>query len=259
MAGNKGTALVLGTFDGVHIAHKALVKEASALGRGLTVTALTFDKVPGSVLGKDGKERQILTCSDKVELLKRAGVEEVVVLGFDDDLSSMPAEDFFERIVLGRCRAKLLAVGHDYRFGKGGRGDVALLEVLCKRAGVDLVVLDEISIGGTRISSTEIRRRICAGEPEAAARMLGRVHFLKATATSGRIVPDPAIELPPAGVGFRTKFFTKLPVLEDFGCYDASFWVVDRSGGQELVIEPGSCVPSEGELYLLFGPRSGPV
>lgn len=259
MTVSSGTALVLGTFDGVHIAHTALVKEAAASGQGLRVTALTFDKVPGSVLGKNGKERQILTCEDKVALLRMAGVGDVIVLGFDKVLSSMEAEDFFKQMILSRCDARILAVGHDYRFGKGGRGDLPLLERLCEEAGIDLMVLDEMSIDGARISSTEIRRRICSGEPGAAARMLGRVHFLKATASAGRIVPDPAIELPPATVKFRTAVFRTMPVFSDYDGYDSIFWVDDGPGGPTLKVEAEGVLPSEGELYLLFGPRSGPV
>lgn len=257
MPETRGRALALGTFDGVHLAHRTLVEKAAEAGGPEGATAVTFDRLPGSLLGTNGKTRQIVSLDDKVELLKRAGASDVEVLKFDEALSHMQAEDFFESLIVRKFRPASLTVGHDYRFGRFGKGDVDLLEMLCSRHGIAIAVLDEIVKGGIRISSTEIRRRIAAGEPQEAADMLGRWHFFKLRRKDAMLMPEDGIELPPAGIEFRTAVFPEMPVIEGtFKGFDCSF--VLSAGGSGVEIELSSMGPCDAEdgSYILFGPRA---
>ena len=257
MPETRGRALALGTFDGVHLAHRTLVREAAKAGGLCGTTAVTFDRLPGTLLGTDGKTKQIVSLDDKVELLRRAGADEVDVLRFDEALSRMEAEDFFEKFIVGKFEPSSLTVGHDYRFGRFGKGDVDLLERLCSRHGIAIKVLDEIVKGGIRISSTEIRRRIAAGEPGEAAEMLGRWHFFKLRRAGALLLPEGGIELPPADMRFSTKLFTQMPVIEgQFEGFDATFTISDGSTSQEIRLSGTDVENAEGGFYILFGPRA---
>lgn len=259
MAPGNMNAIALGTFDGVHIAHRMLIKQALAAKSGGKVIAVTFDRIPGSMFGKDGKMRQIVDCQDKLRLLYNAGAEEVKLLAFDEKLYSMSPEAFFEEIIVGRYGAGLLAVGHDYRFGRGGKGDVDLLQRLCIEQGVQLLVLGEMSMGDIRISSSEIRRRIASGQSLEAAEMLGRVHSFKAAGSGGSYLADEDLALPPAGMKFKTAVFADLPDFASFDEYDFIFWLEQSRDGYVIRLQGNAPILGKREIYLLFGPRAGQV
>ncbi len=246
------TAVVLGTFDGVHTAHARLIGETRAQSSGGRVAAVTFDRIPGSVLGMDGKSQQIVSCEDKVMLLARAGADEVRMLIFDRSLSATEPEDFFRRFILDELNAGTLAVGYDFRFGNRGRGDVELLRRLCSEADVRLLVMGELLRGGVRISSSEIRRRISSGDPAGAAEMLGRMHAFRVSASGGRLEPERGYVLPPAGLRFRTALLAELPLDADMsGCKGE----VQFNQEGELAWFEGSHPSSiEGVCYLAYGP-----
>ncbi|HOA15555.1 MAG TPA: FAD synthetase family protein [Bacillota bacterium] len=257
MPETRGKALALGTFDGVHLAHRTLVRQAARAGGPCGASAVTFDRLPGSLLGTNGKTRQIVSLEDKVALLKMAGADDVEVLRFDEGLCHMEAEDFFERLIVRRFQPSSLTVGHDYRFGRHGKGDVDLLERLCSLHGIALTVIDEIDKNGIRISSTEIRRRIAAGEPKAAAEMLGRWHFIKVRREGALLLPVGGIELPPADMRFYTKVFSHMPVIEGpFEGFDACFAIsYDGTSPEVRLCATGTEGPDRGS-YVLFGPRA---
>ena len=252
MPGSFDTAVVLGTFDGVHAAHAMLIGQTRAQAPGAKLVAVTFDRIPGSVLGLDGKSQQIVSVEDKVMLLKRAGADEVRILSFDKALSSTEPEDFFRKLVLEGLSAGTLAVGYDFRFGNRGRGDVGLLRRLCPEAGVKLLVMGELLRDGIRISSSEIRRRISSGEPSGASQMLGRMHAFRVRAVNGLLVPEPGYVLPPAGFRFSTALTETLPLnaeMPDCGC-EAEL----REGADLAWFAGPSSSSGEGVCYLAYGP-----
>lgn len=253
MSAAERPVIALGTFDGVHAAHRALLAKARAAG-GAHVTALTFDRIPGMILGKNNKSRQIVTIEDKVELLKRAGADKVEVLGFDEGLSSMTAEDFFNQVIIGRYNAGAIAVGYDYRFGKGGAGNAHLLEMLCAASGVRLILMGEMSMAGVRISSSEIRRRISLGLVKETGEMLGREHFLKAYARRGALEPDLAIELPPVGMRFYGRVRHTMPPYFEEAAYDSKFWIEEMEQGTVIRSEIDVPIGSDAAIYLTLGP-----
>lgn len=151
----------VGTFDGVHRGHLRVI-EAARRG-GLRTSVVTFDPHPRAVLG--GRVELLTTLQRRLELLDGAGVEDVLVLPFDEDLASLSAEEFAERMLRG-IGAETVVAGETFRFGRGREGDLDLLA----RLGFDVrpVPLAE------NVSSSRVRELLHAGEAARAAMLLGR-------------------------------------------------------------------------------------
>jgi riboflavin kinase/FMN adenylyltransferase len=177
-------ALAIGTFDGVHLGHRAVV--AAAVESGLPVAAVTFDPHPRSVLGP---EPLPLLCSleRRLELLEELGVGEALVVPFDRELATLEPAAFAERW-LAPLGAAVVTAGVDFRFGRGRTGDLELLRSL----GYDVrpVALVE------GVSSSRARGLVAAGEVVEAARLLGRPVEIEGTVVSG--------DARGAGLGFPT-------------------------------------------------------
>ena len=129
------SAVALGVFDGVHLGHRAILGTAVALGRagGLEALACTFDPHPMEVLQPDRAPRPITPLDERLALIGETGVAAVVVLPFTRDLAAIEPEAFVKDVLLGRLRAREIVVGYNHRFGRGARGDAALLESLAAR------------------------------------------------------------------------------------------------------------------------------
>lgn len=168
----KPRAVALGTFDGVHRGHRAVLD--AALAAGLTPTVVTLDPHPRIVFGN--RVELITTLERRLELIAETGIEETLVVPFDLDRARAEPEEFVET-VLEPIGAEILVSGQNFRFGRGRRGDPALL----RRLGFDTRVVPTVE--GT--SSTAVRRLVAAGEIEAAARLLGRPPEIDGTVVAG--------------------------------------------------------------------------
>jgi riboflavin kinase/FMN adenylyltransferase len=153
--------VAIGTFDGVHRGHLRVIDAARKAG--LRTTVVTFDPHPRSVLG--GEVELLATLERRLELLEAAGVDDVLVLRFDERLASLSADEFAERILRG-IGAETVAAGETFHFGRGREGDLELLE----RLGFDVRRVPLVE----NVSSSRIRQLIHAGETERAAGLLGR-------------------------------------------------------------------------------------
>ena len=154
-------SVAVGTFDGVHRGHLRVIGAARSTGRRTTV--VTFDPHPRSVLG--GQVELLATLQRRLELFEAAGVEDVLVLPFDEELAGLSAEEFAVQMLRG-IGAETIAAGETFRFGRGREGDLDLLA----RLGLEVrrVPLAE------NVSSSRIRELLHSGEPERAATLLGR-------------------------------------------------------------------------------------
>ncbi len=165
--GGAPCSLALGTFDGVHRGHMAVIRAGVEGARqGLEPGAFTFVRPPQG-------GGQVVTARDKRKLLERAGVRRLYCMDFAS-LRGIEARRFVEDILFEKCGAKRLCCGEDYRFGRGAAGDVALLRRLCDAAGVQLRVAPPVLEGGEKVSSTRIREAIGRGDILTANRLLGR-------------------------------------------------------------------------------------
>ena len=169
---HRSRAVAIGTFDGVHRGHLAVVEAAA--DSGLPVTVVTFDPHPRIALGN--RVELLTTLERRLELLADVGVETTLVAAFDKALQQLTPERFAETY-LHAIGAELVVAGEDFRFGNRRSGDLALLE----RLGFDVRVAPEVP----GISSTAIRTALAEGDVVAAAEMLGRPFELDGVVVAG--------------------------------------------------------------------------
>jgi riboflavin kinase / FMN adenylyltransferase len=158
-----GRVVAMGTFDGVHRGHRRVLDAALGAGGNATKTVVTFWPHPRTVLGN--RVELLTTLERRLELLEAAGIDETLVVQFDAQLAQLePAE--FAATLLRPIGTRTIAVGENFRFGRGAGGDVDVLQSL----GFDVKAVPLVE----GMSSTRIRRFVRAGEVEEAARLLGR-------------------------------------------------------------------------------------
>lgn len=174
------SVVALGLFDGVHLAHRAILDTAVArAGRdGGTPVACTFDPHPAEVLQPDRAPLPITTLEERLELIAMSGVALSVVVPFTLALAGMEPETFVTDILAGRLGAREVIVGFNHRFGRGARGDAHLLREVGARVGVHAEIVPPLDIDGTPVSSSAIRAALQRGDVVGAARMLGRPYFV---------------------------------------------------------------------------------
>ncbi len=187
-AGFGPSAVAVGKFDGVHRGHQEMISQLllDAGSKSLIPAVLTFDRNPLSILAPDRCPPSLISNQQKLELLEQQGLQATLMLRFDREQSQQSAEDFVELIVFRGLGARIVYAGPDFRYGKGGRGDVTLLDEMGRSLGFEVRHIPEIDSGGRKISSTWIRELLSRGEVESAAQLLGREHSIR-----GRFSPDP--------------------------------------------------------------------
>lgn len=180
-------AVALGTFDGVHLGHRAVVAAAVAAAAQLDATACaaSFHPRPVTVLRPGTPPNTLAGVALRTRLLLEAGADEVALLRFDRNLASLSAEEFVRDILVERLGAVALAVGTDFRFGADRSGDVALLERLGAELGFTVEAIALLSADGERISSSRIRGLIAEGRVAEAAELLGRPPSVEGTVQHG--------------------------------------------------------------------------
>ena len=168
----KPRAVAIGSFDGVHRGHQAVL--AAVVETGLAPMAITFDPHPRIALGN--RVDLITTLERRLELIGEAGIETTLVASFDPELQQLPPEAFAERY-LTATGVEAVVAGEDFRFGVRRSGDLALLE----RLGFEVLVAPEVE----RVSSTSVRAALAEGDMSGAARLLGRPYELDGTVVAG--------------------------------------------------------------------------
>lgn len=173
----RGSAVVLGNFDGVHRGHQAVIGEAAAVAsaQGRPLGVVTFDPHPRVFFRPHDAPFYLTSIDEKARLLDALGVDFLLVLPFDKALSNQPPEAFVEQVIVEGLGAKSVAVGFNFRFGHRRSGDGALLTELGKKHGFKVSLVEAVaSAGGGIYSSTHIREHLIAGKPPQAAILLGR-------------------------------------------------------------------------------------
>jgi riboflavin kinase / FMN adenylyltransferase len=194
--GERGRAVAIGAFDGVHLGHQAVLRLVHDLARarGLSATVLTFDRHPAEIVRPESAPCLLTTLEQKVELLEGTGaVDECLVLSFDHARSKEPAEQFVEELLASVLHARLVVVGADFHFGYRRHGDVPLLqrmgaELGFETIGVGLVASpDGMSVpsDAAPYSSTRVRTLLAGGDVEGAAAILGRPHEVRGPVERG--------------------------------------------------------------------------
>lgn len=179
------SVISLGTFDGVHIAHAALLERATELKERLGATftgAWCFSSPPASaILGI--RVPELTPIEEKIRLLLSFGLDFVAVGDFND-FRDVPAEDFVRSTLVSSLSCVGAVCGYDHRFGRGGKGDCDMLRTLLSDDRV--VTLPRVEVDGVTVSSSEIRARLSKGDVEGACRMLGRPYAIESPVESGK-------------------------------------------------------------------------
>ena len=183
----QGSSVTLGNFDGIHVGHQALIKNAveDALRLGVRSAVLTFEPHPLQVLAPDRAPKMLLTHKDKMQLLQSLSVDCVVIQPFDRSFAAIDAEQFVSKFLVDRLRAKKVWVGKDLRFGKGRAGDIGKLRLWGAELGFDVGIVEPVTVCGERVSSSRIRQLIGAGDVAAVQPMLARYYFVSGKIVSG--------------------------------------------------------------------------
>jgi riboflavin kinase/FMN adenylyltransferase len=231
-------AVALGTFDGVHTGHQAVIR--AAVQAGLRPTVVTFDPHPRTALGNSVE--LLCTLRRRLELLEACGVEDVLVVRFTPETAGLSAPEFAHG-VLDAIGAEVVLAGEGFRFGRRREGDLDLLRSL----GLD--AREVPLVGG--VSSTRIRELAKAGEVEAAAGLLGRPHEIDGTVVGGDRRGG-TLGFPTANLRVEPSF-----LVPAYGIYAGavddrraavSIGVNPHYGGTELRIE-AYLLDWEGDLY----------
>ena len=172
------TAVAVGSFDGVHLGHQALLARLKERARHYRVPSVVYTFDPPTRVLTQGVEF-LSTLPEKLDLLTRYGIDEVIALPFTTEFASRPKEAFLDDLRTLRPRA--LVIGEDFHFGKGRAGGLDDLKSVC----ADVVALPMHSLGGQDIKSTRIRAMLAGGDVEGAARFLGRHYDAQGVVVQG--------------------------------------------------------------------------
>jgi riboflavin kinase/FMN adenylyltransferase len=179
-------SLVIGNFDGVHLGHQSVLREAigEARARGLAACVLTFDPHPAAIVG-GGAPPMLTTLERRGELMGELGVERVYVREFDAAFAAWQAERFAEELVSRVLRARVVVVGQNFRFGAQRAGDLPLLRTLGARLGFDVRVHAIARDAEGPFSSSRARDAIASGDLDEVGRVLGRPHSITGVVVHG--------------------------------------------------------------------------
>lgn len=220
--------LTVGSFDGVHLGHRAILEETvrQARARGGCAGVLTLRPHPREFFSPEHAP-SMLTCDRKKwQLFEDLGIDVVFILAFNAEVAALEPEKFVEEIIHGRCGAVAVVVGHDFRFGKGARGDFELLRNLSPRFGFKITQVAPLLMDGERVSSTLIRERLFVGDLEKAQAFLGRPYSIVGEVVSGRRVGStlgfPTANIRPHHTAVPAQGVYVCEVLVGGACYPAA-------------------------------------
>ncbi len=202
------TAAALGNFDGIHLGHRQVIDPVLSLraespsSERCYVTVVTFDPHPQEFFS--GQPRCLLTpLSEKAELLRLLGVDQLVLLPFDRELANLSPEEFVENILVRQLRVQRVSVGADFCFGRQRAGTAMDLKAIATAYGVEVTIAPLKNLEGGRISSSAIRQALEKGDLELANRLLGRPYCLVGQVSQGQQLgrtigfPTANLHLPP--------------------------------------------------------------
>jgi riboflavin kinase / FMN adenylyltransferase len=208
--------VAIGTFDGVHRGHQAVIEGAD--------TVLTFDPHPLEVLHPTALPKLIMPFGVKRDVIEGLGVRELVVIPFDREFAALPAEAFIEEVLVGKLSAERVSVGENFRFGAKAKGDPAMLS---ERTEFETRVVPLVEVDGETVSSTRIRALVAAGDMEGARHCLGAPFMVEGKVVEGdqrgrtlgfptaNLVPDDRLAIP--GHGVYAAFANGVPAAVNVG------------------------------------------
>lgn len=186
---NQDTVLTVGTFDGVHAGHRAILDTVvrKAKERDARSVLVTFDPHPRNIINPGEAGIKLLTTiQERSEILEELGIDEMVVIPFDRDFSLLSSEEFIRDIIYDKIGVSEFVIGYDHHFGRDRKGTIETIETIGKELNFDAYVVSKREIGDQTVSSTAIRKAISEkGDVEQAAKFLQRPYRLNGMVVHG--------------------------------------------------------------------------
>jgi riboflavin kinase/FMN adenylyltransferase len=183
----KNTSLALGVFDGVHVGHQMVIRDAiqKAEMLNLTPAVVTFSKHPRLIIS--GSAPQIITpMEEKLRIFKELGIENTIILDFTEELAKMPAEQYLKEVLQECFGAKNISVGYNHRFGSDRKSAGDFLKTYCSENNINLSIIPPVKIDHHTVSSSVIRGFISSGDVASAAVFLGKPFKLSGEVIEGQ-------------------------------------------------------------------------
>ena len=223
-----------GTFDGVHLGHQKILNrlnEVAKLNNGQSVV-ITFYPHPRSVISPDNQIVKLLsTLDEKIELLERSEVNNLLIIPFTREFSELSSEEFIQKILIETIGAKTLVIGYDHRFGKNREGGFDYLKLNKEKYGFEIEEISRQDIENVGVSSSKIRKALQEGDVPSADHFLGRNYSLSGLVVKGKQLGR-TIGFPTANIQVRE--IAKL--IPSDGVYAVKVYYKDESFGGMLNI-----------------------
>ena len=184
----KNSVVTIGTFDGVHLGHQKLIERIKLLSEKISGESIlvTFHPHPRIVINPEEKSLRLLNTTDeKVALLERFGVDNVVIVPFSRAFSEQSAEEYISSFLVKDFNPKYIVIGYDHKFGKNRSGDFKLLEKMKEQFGYEMLEISKETLDDIEISSTKIRAALSQGDIRLANELLGHHYSLSGTVVRG--------------------------------------------------------------------------
>ncbi|MDP4292188.1 MAG: bifunctional riboflavin kinase/FAD synthetase [Bacteroidota bacterium] len=197
----------VGTFDGVHLGHREIIKQVIRVAQqsGGESVLITFDPHPRHVVDPMGDEVRLLTLTDeKIFLLNETGIDHLMIIPFDAAFASLPFDCFVTEILSGAMGIKHIVVGYDHAFGKGREGNFERLSALGSQLGFTCEQIDERRVNDHVVSSTRIRNFLAEGDVEHANELLGHEFFIFGEVVKGNQIGN-TLGFPTINLGHFAK------------------------------------------------------
>ena len=182
------SALTIGNFDGVHAAHRRILRRVKevAVERGLKASALTFNPHPSKVVAPARAPRLMTAPEQRCALMQAEGIQQVLILPFDQYVAHLTPDQFVEQVLVRKLDVRAVVLGHDFCFGYKKSGNVQVLTDLGHKYGFSTEEVNAVTVRGRLVSSTALRQLIEAGRVAQAARLLERPYALESEVVPGR-------------------------------------------------------------------------
>lgn len=183
----KNPVLTIGNYDGIHIGHRTIIQMVQEKAKRIDGTSMlmTFDPHPLQILRPQEELPSITPVAERIALLEETGIDVLFIVPFTRQFGLIEPSDFIRRILVDRLKIKALIIGYDFKFGRGGKGDIPLLRKYGLDYGFSVDVVEQVTIDHEKVGSNRIRILVREGDVSKAKLLLGRPYALEGRVVSG--------------------------------------------------------------------------
>lgn len=201
---HRGCVATIGTFDGLHLGHRAVIGQLTEIGKGTGLPALvmTFEPQPREFFTPQSAPARLTRLGEKLRVLATTSIDRVLLVRFDETFAALSAQDFIHQVLVDGLGLAHLVVGDDFRFGRNGEGNLALLEEAGQRHAFQVIKQDTFLIGSRRVSSGWVRDELREGRMDTVAKLLNRPYRICGRVLEGNRLGR-SIGFPTANIALR--------------------------------------------------------